>query len=398
MSESILSIESVSEYVGSRPALSSLVDAKSLTVQEVGDGNLNQVFICTDSSGARLVLKQALPYVRLVGPDWPMSEDRAAREAHTITEHSRLSAANVCALIEYDADRYVLALEDLTDHDVLRTRLNAGGPFGDVFEQMGRYVADVAFGTSWLGLGEEQFRLAAAAAVNSELCKLTEDVVFTEPYLGADRNSWRPQIDSLVRSLQADSEWVGAAMTMKRRFLTRQEALLHGDLHTGSIFIRGSAAPVSAKAFDSEFAFYGPVGYDLGLLWANIVAAASRAAVLDEPDRAASLLSHIATSWSAFESRMRDLWPERWEPSAYPDVMLSQRLTDILDDSWGFAGCEASRRIIGLAKLSDIETLDDEQYARAASAVLRIGRTALVSRGTLPIDEHIDAMHTELRL
>lgn len=398
MSESILSVESVPDYVASREALHTLVDPTSLVVQEVGDGNLNQVFICTDDSGARLVLKQALPYVRLVGPDWPMSEDRAAREAHTITEHTRLSPDHVCALIEYDADRFVLALEDLTDHDVLRTRLNAGGPFGDVFEQMGRYVADIAFGTSWCGLGEEQFRLAAAATVNSELCKLTEDVVFTEPYLGADRNSWRPQIDPLVRELQADPQWVGAALTMKRRFLTRQEALLHGDLHTGSIFIRGETAPVSAKAFDSEFAFYGPVGYDLGLLWANIVAAASRAAVLDDPDRAASLLSRIATSWSAFEARMRDLWPDRSQPESYPDVMLGQWLADILDDSWGFAGCEASRRIIGLAKLSDIETLDDEQYERAAGAVLRIGRTALVSRGALPVDEHLDAMHAELRL
>ena len=31
-----------------------------------------------------IVLKQALPYVRLVGPDWPMTPDRAAKEAEAL--------------------------------------------------------------------------------------------------------------------------------------------------------------------------------------------------------------------------------------------------------------------------------------------------------------------------
>ena len=40
-------------------------------VREVGDGNLNLVFIVTGPAGG-VVVKQALPYVRLVGESWPL--------------------------------------------------------------------------------------------------------------------------------------------------------------------------------------------------------------------------------------------------------------------------------------------------------------------------------------
>ena len=40
---------------------------------------------------------------------------------------------------------------------------------------------------------------------------------------------------------------------------------MHGDLHTGSIMTNGS----DAKVIDHEFVFYGPAGFDLGLLMAG---------------------------------------------------------------------------------------------------------------------------------
>ena len=45
-------------------------------VTEVGDGNLNLVFIVIGSKG-KIVIKQALPYVRVVGDSWPLTLERA---------------------------------------------------------------------------------------------------------------------------------------------------------------------------------------------------------------------------------------------------------------------------------------------------------------------------------
>jgi 5-methylthioribose kinase len=377
----------VAGYVADRPELRELIDPATLTVSEVGDGNLNQVFVCADAAGRRLVLKQALPYVRLVGPSWPMTEQRAAREAAALRVHGALSGV-VCRLLGFDATRHVLALEDLSDHDVLRTRLNAGGAHAGVVDVLADYVADVAFGTSFLALDEQEFRRRAAAAVNPELCAITEDLVLTEPFLGAERNSVRPAAAAAVRRLQDDDAWVDAALALKHRFLTTQEALVHGDLHTGSVFVRGTdgGADFSVRVFDAEFACYGPVGFDLGLLWANMLFAAARAAALDEPDRARSLAGTVARSWERFGERLAGHWARRHAPEKYPDAFLAWWLGEIRADALGFAGCEAARRTIGLAKVSDLESLDDPAYAAAAATMLRLSRLLLVERSSLGFD------------
>jgi 5-methylthioribose kinase len=386
----VLTVDAVPAYVAGRAALREGIDASTLDVREVGDGNLNQVFVCRDGAGRSVVLKQALPYVRLVGPEWPMTEDRARREARAIRAHARLSE-HVVGLIEFDAERHVLAMEDLSDHEVLRSRLNRGGTVAGIAEALARYVADVAFGTSWFGLGAEAFRQEAAASINSELCALTEDVIFTEPFLGAERNSYPAALAPLVDELQADRTWVAAAAALKIRMLTVQEAFVHGDLHSGSVFVRGEGAQLSVKTFDSEFAWYGPIGFDLGLMWANLLTAAARAQVLGEPERSADLLDGIARSWRVFVDRMSQLWPTRVDAPKYPDLALSPWLDSIRSDGLGFAGCEATRRIIGLAKVTDIETLDPPRHLTASTAVLRGAQHLLVHRAE-PVDAAVAAL------
>jgi 5-methylthioribose kinase len=319
-----------------------------------------------------------------------MTEDRAAREAHSLTVHGGLAPEWVCALVAYNEDQHVLVLEDLTDHEVLRSRLNRGGSHSGAFEPMGRLIARILSGTSWLTLGEEGFRVQAGETVNTQLCLISEELIFTEPYLGGTRNSVRSLIDGHLETLRRDSEWVGGAMRMKRRFLTVQEALIHGDLHTGSMFIRGEAGAedFSVKAFDSEFAFYGPIGFDLGLLWGNILAAAARAAAQGETERAVSLMREIEIVWCAFEDELRSAWPSRMKPEQYTDAFLESWLDDIRDDAWGFAGCEAARRVIGLAKVSDIETLGDDEYVRGVQIMLGIGRSWLVKRSRHSFDSY----------
>jgi len=45
-------------------------------VTEVGDGNLNLVFVVRGKE-ASLIVKQALPYVRIIGDSWPLPLRRA---------------------------------------------------------------------------------------------------------------------------------------------------------------------------------------------------------------------------------------------------------------------------------------------------------------------------------
>jgi 5-methylthioribose kinase len=376
----LLTPETAAAHLRSRAALAGHIDADDLrSVREIGDGNLNLVFVLADGAGRGLVLKQALPYVRLVGPSWPLGPDRARHEAESLRLHGRLAPGLVARLLDYDPDRYVLAIEDLSDHRVWRTALNDGLRHDGAAEAMGRYVGAVAFGTSVLGMGAAERARTLASSVNPELCLITEDLVFTEPYVDAGRNSVLAANEVDAAELAADRTMVEAMGRAKWTFMTRAEALLHGDLHTGSVMVRaaeGEQGPVdSAKAFDSEFAFYGPVAFDLGALWANYVIAAARATALGDDDRAAWALGLCARTWDAFEAEFRRLWTDgRADPRMFGDDLREHLLATWRREAWLFGAAKMTRRIVGLAKTTDIESLPPELREGAARGVLRTAR------------------------
>ena len=60
-------------YLSGIPTVRAILggDESQWNVSEVGDGNLNLVFIVKGPMGG-VAVKQALPYVRLVGESWPL--------------------------------------------------------------------------------------------------------------------------------------------------------------------------------------------------------------------------------------------------------------------------------------------------------------------------------------
>lgn len=382
MSYEFLTAETAGAYIADHPVLSHYIDASAIeSVQEVGDGNLNLVFIVRDSKGGSLVLKQALPYVRLVGPDWPMTPDRAEKEAESIRIHGELAPGLVPSLYLFDADRYIIAMEDLSDHRVWRGALIEGLRHEGAAALMGEYIADVAFGTSVIGMDPEAQKAQMASAINPQLCTITEDLVFTEPYVDAERNSVLPANEPDVAELAADAEMVREIGYAKWLFMTHAEALVHGDLHTGSVMVKaavGVDGPVSsAKAFDSEFAFYGPIAFDLGALWANYTLAAARAVALGDDDLARWSLGLTVETWDAFERRFRELWPTRRDPRTFTDAFGDDLIARWHEETWLFAAAKMARRIVGLAKVKDVELLEPHLREGAARGILRVARQAV---------------------
>ena len=59
------------------------------------------------------------------------------------------------------------------------------------------------------------------------------------------------------------------AAQLKAKFVGCPQALIHGDLHSGSVM----ACKESTFVIDPEFAFYGPMGFDIGAIVANLLLA-----------------------------------------------------------------------------------------------------------------------------
>lgn len=112
---------------------SSLVEA-----QEVGDGNLNLVFKIFDAQGvSRIIVKQALPYVRCVGESWPLTLDRARLEAQTLVEHYKHSPQHTVKIHHFDPELAVMVMEDLSDHRIWRGELIKNNAYPQAARQLG---------------------------------------------------------------------------------------------------------------------------------------------------------------------------------------------------------------------------------------------------------------------
>lgn len=381
-----LTTEEIPSYIASRPELAKRVDADHLVrVEEVGDGNLNLVFLVEDANGSGLAIKQALPYVRMTGEGWPMTPERSRFEVQSLQAHGALEPELVVEVIDRDDDRYIFTMEDLSDHRVWRGALIDGQRHEGAAEAVGRYIGAVAFGTSLFGMEREALAAAQAASVNPQLCTITEDLVFTEPVCGADRNSVLPGNEPDMADFQADPVMKQAMGEAKWIFMTHAEALLHGDLHTGSVMVRGDKGEAeSVKVFDSEFAFYGPVAFDMGAIWANYVIAAARAFALGQDELAEWELGLLAKTWDAFAAEFRRRWPTRVDPRLWDDAFVAAQLDRWLSETWLFAAAKMSRRIIGAAKTKDIESLEPALREGAARGVLLTSREMVRRRGSSP--------------
>ncbi|HTJ66153.1 MAG TPA: S-methyl-5-thioribose kinase [Actinospica sp.] len=353
-------------------------DDAPIEVREVSDGNLNRVFIASAPDGGRgLAVKQALPWVRVAGPSWPLSPDRADAEARAYRQVADVAPDVIPRLHGYDPDNHALTMEDMSDLKVLRTHLNEGGGYGDASVRIGEFSAGLAFATSDFGMPSEQRKALIAASANPELCKITEDVVLSEPYIEHEHNHWHPGLAELAAKVHADARLRTEVAALRHAFMSDAQALVHGDLHTGSIMVGTRDGAEVVRVFDPEFAFVGPVGFDLGVYWGNVLIAEARAQALGTVKDHAE---QIAVSWDAFVSELRRRWPERVD-TFFDDAYLDRFLRRVWTDALGFAGTEMIRRVIGYAHVGDLTTLPDP--LPASRAVLLLGRALILGRDRL---------------
>lgn len=365
-----------------------------LTSHEIGDGNLNLVFrISEKASGKSIILKQALPYAKVVGESWPLTLDRARIESETLIIEEGLVPDLVPHVYAYDADLALTVMEDLSDHIIMRRGLIERNEYPLFAEHIGRFMANTLFFTSDLGKNQQEKKIQQGRFINPELCKITEDLIFDDPYRDAETNSFEDHIRDAAEQLWADSELHFEVAILRQKFLTSAQALLHGDLHTGSIFIK----PDSTKVIDPEFAYYGPMGFDIGAVLANLILnfAGQEGWSHDHESREAYrayLLNTVKEVWAHFEANFRALWNEHgvdrvFSVPGYQDYFIK----NLLQDTAGFAGAKMVRRIVGLAHVADIDKIEDSgARERAQRLALAIGTSFIrANRQVASIDELI---------
>jgi 5-methylthioribose kinase len=267
--------------------------------------------------------------------------------------------------------------------------------------QISDFLAKSLFFTSDLAMpAGEKKAMTAVFAGNTELCKITEDLIFTEPYMVHERNRWTmPQLDGIAAEFRADVPLKLAISRLKWKFLTAAEALIHGDLHTGSVMVTEG----DMRVIDAEFSFVGPMGFDIGAVLGNLLLSyfsqAGHATKEDPRDEyEASILETLEQVWDGFAAKFLDLWRKQAAGDAYPKPLFAGAegekaleaerqvfIADLFRYTLRFAGAKMIRRILGLAHVIDLEHIKDPDLRAACERrALRLARELVVNANRYP--------------
>jgi 5-methylthioribose kinase len=368
------SIEKIKEYFGD----------DSLHVSEIGDGNLNFVYIIKSEQNFQkaLILKQAVPYLRCVGEEYPLSKERMTFEIRALLKYSELTPKLVPFIYDSNEEMSVVVMQFLSEHTIMRKGMIEGVVYPKFAEQISSFLAENLFKTSSLFLDSTCKRqLVDRFNKNVELCKLTEDFVFSFAFMEHETNNENADANPTAQKLFEDMDFKRNVLKLKYKFMTGSDALLHGDLHTGSIMLNQDETFV----IDPEFAFVGPFGFDIGALIGNLIMSyISHLHVSKNEQYQKWILDLIEEILSKFEQKFLSLWSEVDESALYVkgymdenelEIFKKEFMNNMLRDTVGFAGCKMSRRMFGIAGVEDIRAIQNKEIRDKAEAhVLEIAK------------------------
>lgn len=395
----LMKADDVPEYINIK--IPDFFDEKAeLVSEEIGDGNLNYIFRVSDKhSDKTIIVKQAAEELR-ISKEMKISTDRGRIESEILSLQSRLAPGYVPQVFLYDEVMCTICMEDMKGHEMMRTALTQHKIFPRFADQITDYLVNTLLFTSDIIMSHKEKEKLTTRFVNPDLCEITHDLVYTEPYNDfRGRNIISPGIKDVVHmELYNDTKLHLEVAKLKYDFLTNAQCLIHGDLHTGSVFINDDHIFV----FDPEFAFFGPAGYDIGNVIANLFFAwcncdATEKDIHKRNEFCDHILNTIRDILDMFIIKFKKAYCENVSDISFEtDEYMDHYLSGILSDTAGVAGLETIRRTVGMAGVKDIRSINDtDKRERAEKILISLGKKYIMERDSFKCgDDYISAIKT----
>lgn len=321
-------------------------------------GNLNHVCRVTDDKGHSLYIKQAGDTLR-ISEDMTATLDRNRQESEILQLEEKFAPGLVPHIYFYDTVMSASGMEDCSDFEVMRDAMLKHTIYPGFAERIADFMVDTLLLSSDVVMDHREKKELTRRFITPDLDDITEKLVLMEPYLGAARNNiFAPNKEFVEKELYSDEVLHLAVSKLKFNFMTNAQALLHGDLHTGSIFIKEDAI----KVFDCEFGTFAPMGYDVGNIIANMIFAYVNGLAYRKEDFCKWVLETIRDIVDSFVEKFNKKYDETaTEPMAKVKGFKEYYLDSILSDTAGYAGTELHRRTVGMANVVDVTTIENTE-------------------------------------
>lgn len=357
----LLDCDEVISYVKEKNLFS---ENANLTVKEIGDGNINYIFKVENKiDGKSIVLKQADKLLRSSGR--PLDLTRSKIEANILRIENNLAPHYVPEIYFYDEIMCVLAMEDISEYKNLRTELIAGKIFPNFADNISEFLSRTLLLTTDLFMNKFEKKKNVKEFINPELCDISECLVFTEPY---DNNKNRNIItigneEFVENMLYKNEDLHFAILKLREKFMNYSQSLIHGDLHSGSIFINEKGI----KIIDPEFSFYGPMAYDVGNVIGNLYFPLYRAKFfMEDSKKKEEFINWLEKCILDIPILFSEKCKLLWEKYSNDKLLKNKKFRDyyienIIKDSLAYAGTEIIRRTVGDAKVLELTSLETSE-------------------------------------
>lgn len=355
---------------------------ENVSVIEISDGKINHVYRVTGENKT-LIYKQAVPYARTVGETMPLPLDRVRVEARVLQEYDRILPGSTPQVLLLDEAMAVLITEDMSPMQVGRTALINGTESERFTKDIAEFSAQTVFYTSDFYFDPIAKKDLNASLMNPGMRQLTEELVFDKPFNFHESNYFEARLKNDVLFLSQDQKLRKEVAKLKHKFMTKADALIHSDLHSGAIFVSEDRTVV----FDTEFACFGPFGFDMAHFIANLFING-----IGSPQYEYKRYQQALETWYAFSAKFSELWRnESKEAYTQIDGYLTDLLEEIFRDMLGYAGCELIRRAIGIAQIDDLNHEQDEQKRmERRRKVVELGKYLIMDRHKIQSLEELE--------
>ena len=337
-----------------------------------------------------IILKQAGIHTRSNSSGRVLDVNRNTKEAEILSYYSTILPNLSPKIFHIDKIMNLFCMEDLKEYLVLRDALMQGNIYYHLQEQISDFLVESTLSTADFFMDTFSKKDNVAKYINKELCNISEELVFTEPFFNLlKENVFSDSLKPFVQEhLYSNTSLQTEAAKLKYEFMNNAQALIHGDLHTGSIFVNDNYV----KVMDCEFAFYGPIGYDVGTIIANFIFSyIYHINVTNDRNYISFLFKLIDDILVFFKNKfVIKFLNDSKDISVKNNDFVSFYLSNVLKTSFGICGLEILRRTTGCARVKEIESVsDDKVRSHIEYTLLNIGIEFIINRDKLSNSETI---------
>lgn len=383
-----LTEEEAIEYVRSHTSIflkNERLVAKALTGNRASvDGYANHILrVQSTSSEESVIIKQVLPFIRAAkenGEDVPVNMARLFTEVQYMRTAETICPEISPEIFSWNQKNGTLIMEDLGRMKILRYELMQGKIFPSFPERMGAFLGKIAYFTSEQYLTTYEKQTIEAIFDKAKAKRMWGKFIFDDPVLANQENPINPLVRNWVDQLYADEAVRREVRMLKSNFNQSRQCLIHTDLHTSNIFVSDE----ELKIFDSEFARFGPIGFDLGRLLGSL--ALNFASLLGFQEWAEErkrgyqfyLLETIHSLFESFDKMYCSLW-DKHQPAR---VQSRDRTRDLIfQQTLGYMACTMMARIYDHGLCQDFQRIESlEERAKGQRFIIEMARRLFIRR------------------